>query len=294
MTKIILHLGAHKTATTTLQKTLVNNQKLLSEQGILAPQLRGFRDNISVNLRSLRFHKAADWSLQRVLQNSYSDAEISSATRIILSDENIIGYSDHIFNKAGFYTDIGKRCRLFQKWLGQPPDTVLFTIRPYGDFFLSAYSQWIGLDNKFVSRAAAQKSVMALTRGWDDIVADLRAAFPQSKLVITQYQRRKEFSRAQLELVIGQALNGLVLDKKMFWNKGLTSEKLLSLEENLMAGSADQASVDLLRNQKIWGWPRKNNNFWPVLKSQELARKYTIARERIAVMKDVETRFGEF
>ena len=39
MARVVLHIGTHKTATTTLQDTLATNRALLAEQGIVYPSI---------------------------------------------------------------------------------------------------------------------------------------------------------------------------------------------------------------------------------------------------------------
>lgn len=101
MKKILLHVGTHKTGSTTIQKTLFKNRNRLMECGILYPSSIGFNHN---ELRSVFMSNPWSWgpnrrkglTKQQVIDNNErtlhlitEEIESSSCSCVIVSAEHL-------------------------------------------------------------------------------------------------------------------------------------------------------------------------------------------------------------
>ncbi|MEH6582292.1 MAG: hypothetical protein V7754_10185 [Halioglobus sp.] len=103
MKELILHLGFHKTATTSIQRTLLANEAKLRKQGILFPVFRLGRrkiSNHSIPLYSLfcpnpeNYHINQRWQVNATDANEHYEAQLNRALRsgyskVVLSGEDI-------------------------------------------------------------------------------------------------------------------------------------------------------------------------------------------------------------
>lgn len=131
--KIVLHLGIHKTATTSLQDFLWDNRNELRKKGASFTSLDKTRANISPLIRS---HKVPDREiLQGLIEKSGTDVDI-------LSDENLMGLTGDI--KTGkLYPYAGGRVRRLCEQFDTRQIEVLLCVRSPVKFFLSSYSEYI-------------------------------------------------------------------------------------------------------------------------------------------------------
>jgi hypothetical protein len=139
---ILLHLGAHKTASTHLQQSLRSQQLKLRRARVsyLGPdQLR--RDALPIS-------KLAEYGLEAkskdlTLMRDALARHRSWAGRIILSEENILGVAHNlaIIRKARFYPGGPQRLRNLLDALDLHEVTVFLAVRNPASFIVSAYSQ---------------------------------------------------------------------------------------------------------------------------------------------------------
>ena len=92
---IVVHLGAHRTATTLFQKTLADNRQRLSERGIcfLGPeQIRnGDFKGLMIHRSQVTLWRSRKAQTAAQKLRSTLDSERRAGRRVILSEENILG-----------------------------------------------------------------------------------------------------------------------------------------------------------------------------------------------------------
>ncbi|MEJ2322270.1 MAG: hypothetical protein P8Z31_08015 [Gammaproteobacteria bacterium] len=193
-----LHLGAHRTASTTLQLIMDENEEALAASGlkILTPPGKGRRKDLSVRnfsnqifrccnrrlLGKIKYRRRATSIMQELVgQNRHE--------RLLLSDENLLGpiherFADGIYPKSYCCLVETRRC------LGHIPDIAFLSVRDYASFFKSAYAMRALYDPNFfpTEDSLTREEWTHFSRGWDALVSDIKAALPQTLLVVTVFE----------------------------------------------------------------------------------------------------------
>jgi len=131
LTTVVLHLGVHKTATTSLQSALANSLEDIRKHGINYIELSELRSKLTSKLG------AEEFSACQILKTIQD--EIEGYDRVIISDENILGGTDQPGEKL--YPNATKRlARVLEVFEGYDIEINL-VIRDYVDYFISRYSE---------------------------------------------------------------------------------------------------------------------------------------------------------
>lgn len=182
-----LHLGVHKTGTTFTQTVFRINERKLNSAGIAYRDLAYTRKNLTPFLVGLSRRKWAvppEKCRERILSEIHCP-EFTSARRVVISDENLLGFVSDILRKNG-YRSLVRRLTPIQAVLGGDV-RVFLTVRNYADFISSMYCELIATkpyfsfeqirDGKFVSELS-----------WLKVYRDLARVFGKENVVIFEYQ----------------------------------------------------------------------------------------------------------
>ena len=137
--KIHLHLGVHKTATTHLQEMLKVNCDRLKEQGVFYFTLDEFRRKIE----EIRDNKVDN---QAHLLKQYIEKEANGFDKVILSEENLIGLTYHIFKQKGLYKRLKMNLSILQYIMMDHECEFFMSIRNMKTFLPSIYSEALHID----------------------------------------------------------------------------------------------------------------------------------------------------
>jgi hypothetical protein len=130
---IVLHLGAHKTATTHFQSRLYNSRDLLLKHNINYIPLSTLRREFT--------EKFCDDSLQAEVLD-FLEPELAW-NHVIISDENLTGWIPPLANDCSPYPLLAQRIARVLKLLNSEDVIVLYTIRDPIDYLLSRYFEYI-------------------------------------------------------------------------------------------------------------------------------------------------------
>ena len=182
-----IHLGAHKTATTHLQDTLLAHRDQLAQKGIdyiprevLGPLQRRYANP---NHWRRRF-----WSAPLAYQfRRHIDALRNGAETVMLSDEDLLGYSDDLL-APGLYPSF--RGAHLVNALSRGASVKLFLgIRAYDKLLPSAYAQML---KTFAPRpewaSRIGDAVLDAPPSWPDLIERLLSAFPNASLQVWQHE----------------------------------------------------------------------------------------------------------
>ena len=266
--EVILHLGAHKTATTFIQQTMQVNRDLLTGIGVFAPKLEDIRAALGGGLNGnngmLDFDEALNLMLPD-LENCRAD----TIPRIIFSDENIPGFPAEIFARGSFYLGARQRLQILKSWLRFSPETILYSVRPYDTFFPSAYAQWLGPYAKkhgplkqYIPREEICEKIAGLKRGWPAVIRDIRATFPDSNIIITEYGQDRKYLQNTLQTLVGPVAPDMKYNAGFFWNRGLSAQLVELLEAQLKQGVASPESVAKIRASRGKNPSDLGQHFW--------------------------------
>ena len=130
---IVIHLGAHKTATTHFQSRLDNSRDFLFQHDINYIPLSTLRREFT--------SKLGDEALEAEVRN-FLEPELAS-NHIIISDENLTGWLPPLAENSEPYPFLQQRVTQALKLLGSDDAIILYTIREPVDYLLSRYFEYI-------------------------------------------------------------------------------------------------------------------------------------------------------
>ncbi len=167
----IYWLGAHKTATTFLQKTLDQSQTELAASGVFYMELDEFRRKYT---RPLLDQDPDD-------EPAPNEFDGDEPTKLVF-DENIPGYVQHGLSAAGFFPDAAARVAAIRDHLDLPVDQIVFGVRRYDTYLASLYTETLKSTPYKTWDAWLQHSFRGsegfARLNWHDLLRDLMAAFP--------------------------------------------------------------------------------------------------------------------
>jgi len=132
LNKLILHIGTHKTATTYTQSELKRNKALLSSNGIEYIPLMQMRKNFTKPFLEKKS------SLPELI-NSLS---LSDFSKLIISDENLLGNTNHIKYKRLYVSGLANVSRIIEEFEGVDI-TVILSLRNIAGYLPSMYSEYL-------------------------------------------------------------------------------------------------------------------------------------------------------
>ena len=198
--EIILHLGAHRTGSTRLQYVLDANRDALAAHATVAltPPRRGkrvsptIRDVVALvpTRRSRPLRRYLKRHLARaILRRLLADRPPGPPPRrIILSDENMLGPGFRT-DGLGLYPSAYPRLAALRRFLGRPPSAVHLTLRAYESFLVSAYAMSAVYRRAVPPFDDIREPLLAVRRGWPQVVDDVARAFPGTALKLTRVER---------------------------------------------------------------------------------------------------------
>ena len=212
MPPIALHVGAHKTATTFLQKRLSDLQGPLLDQGVayFGPDQLRKGGNLTFptpavvaagRARKLQFDTQA-----RIVARV--DEEMpSGVTRVLVSEENILGSSRLNLRQAQLYPALPARLGCLPiTWTDAVRD-IFLSIRNYGTFYVSCQSTVAALGDWVPLTPKRQQALAATPRRWTDVAAELLERFPKARLHVWRYEDLHAVGPAVM-----RAMTGLPVD----------------------------------------------------------------------------------
>lgn len=202
MSKIFIHLGAHKTATTFVQRNLAANADVFEKQGWkliwfqvdykkarqLFIKLRGNK-----NLKP-RQEKLLDSAFQQI-QNDPSD--------IILTYEGFLGSSS--MQQGKLYASRAVAINILKEKFSGRNIKVGFCIRSFPDYIESTYNYRVSVGQTKASFANYTKSVSVRKLSWFKIIESLSDAFGEDNLVLWTYEDFKKDSGAAFSKIVQAA-----------------------------------------------------------------------------------------
>ena len=158
---VTLHIGAHRTATTSFQGYLRNNAAELAAKGIRIWEPRQTRGGLLTGIIPVAGRGSAQAQLdaaQARIAEAMEDARSDGARHVVISDENMMGAPRRNLRDASLYADIGPRlsrcAEAFGRWLTR----VVLSIRPLDSFWRSTLCFCRGARAQGADRAAGGAS----------------------------------------------------------------------------------------------------------------------------------------
>ncbi|HID67929.1 MAG TPA: hypothetical protein EYP31_06660 [Roseibacterium sp.] len=187
---VILHIGAHRTATSAMQHHMAYHRSALADSGAVywGPKItRGglFRGAIG------GVEGVMAWQGRRFAGRCAMRAEVvrqTGATHLIVSDENMFGSMRGTLEDTRIYPDAGRRVAAYATGFSSHRVTVAMCVRDYADWWTSALAFRL-MRGGPLPRTALREHLVTQPRRWRHLVEEIARALPAAKVVVWNYER---------------------------------------------------------------------------------------------------------
>ncbi len=279
-TEFIIHLGAHKTATTYIQNILRQNKFDLALEGILVVDFEIFRELIDNGKIEKNDENIYKFIIKGILPLLFVKPK-----KIIISDENLIFPGRIIHNKkynnelsrVASCSKNGCDLRLIKQIIKLLPNSKLFlAIREYKDYLVSMHSERCLWEGYYNIEDSVKDWDFNYSCNWQFLIDNLRKITNKAKnssLLITRFEDYKNDPSAFSSLLTGVKIkktNKLdISDRELFRNKA--SSETIEFVEKYKKENKDKKSINKLYRKLInsnYGFSEyipnfvKNNSFF--------------------------------
>ncbi len=195
-----LHIGVHRTATTTFQDYLNRNQSCLADGGIAVWTPRYLRGGLfSGMIRPPHDTSLACERSAAMVGLTLARLERKGFKQLVVSEENMIGTIRVNLRDGCLYSEAAPRLARFAAAFGHKCDRIVMGIRSYDTFWTSSlsYAKRAGIPDPTLKEKLA---FATHPRGWRDLIADVKAQFPETPLVVTLFEDFASYSNDLLNV----------------------------------------------------------------------------------------------
>lgn len=187
MPALHLHLGAHKTGSTFLQKSFLANLESLDSAGVAYAPLAEVRTEVTPAI--LRRHA---WRTGGGDARSQCREFLASALKdrrlLLLSDENLLGSPYRFSKRKVMYPKASRNIKALADLVGGNTDiTIYLAVRDYASWLESAYLQLLKR-KQLIPFADFVRPIRLESLSWLALLRRLSAAVPRADLVVWRYE----------------------------------------------------------------------------------------------------------
>lgn len=228
--EICLHLGAHRTGSTSLQVFMNTNRVALARArtAIWGPGrtrtglFEGLiRDPNGLNDAHL---KLAERSVGRI-RLQINRAVENGMRRVVVSEENMIGTMVHNLRQDALYGQVQPRLKRFVPAFAGHDLRIGIAIRTYEDYWASALAFRIKGGEAFPT-AKRLNALAQQPRRWRHVIADISGAFPRAPITVWSFDALKSHPHLQLDAVTGGKVPAGLSDDGRTNNASLTANEI--------------------------------------------------------------------
>lgn len=204
---IILHVGAHRAASTSLQHYLRRNMAALADGGIAVWQPRTTRDGgfLSGVIPAPGLRDPSD-QLRRArgrIALQLHKVEAQGAAVLLVSDEIMLGAPRRNLRDASLYAGAGLRMARFANAFDGRVGRVVLCIRGLESYWSSVLAYSVARGH----RVPARQDVAALASGarqWRDVITDLACAVPGAEIIVLTHEQSAGGMSDRVAAMIGR------------------------------------------------------------------------------------------
>ncbi len=219
---VILHIGAHRTASTSFQFYMRENARELAAEGVGFWGPLRTRNGVLTGVvpvpGGLRPRKQMKLAKGRI-QIHCERAEVNGIKQLIVSDENMIGSLRQSVRDVALYQGAGERMARFAEAFDGRISRVCLSIRSYDSFWSSALAFAVGRGNK-VPNAGRLAGFLANRRGWRDVITDVACAVPGADIMVLPYESFGGRAERKLELMLEERIDAPMKSARVWMNRG--------------------------------------------------------------------------
>ncbi|HMB13666.1 MAG TPA: hypothetical protein VKN37_06630 [Roseovarius sp.] len=188
--EIILHLGAHRTATTSFQHYMCANAATLAAQGlgVWGPDVT--RDGILTGVIPLPGGESAVRQMDRArgrIALRLAQARKAGLRRIVVSDENMIGAARRNLRQGCLYDGAGERMARFVHAFDGRITRVAMSIRGQDAWWSSALAYGVARGHRLPQPDELDRLV-TVNRHWREVIRDLACALSGVETVVLPHE----------------------------------------------------------------------------------------------------------
>jgi hypothetical protein len=187
--KIILHIGAHRTGTTSFQAYMRGHSDALGRDGIgfWGPArtrkglFSGIQPGPGITVEAARRARG------RILLH-LDKAERRGLHSLVISDENMMGSTRLNLRTQSLYPDVGERLARYVAAFDGRIDAVALSVRALDHFWTSTAGYGV-LRGHQVPTADHLDCIANRQRSWRDVVGDVSCAAPRAAIKVLPFER---------------------------------------------------------------------------------------------------------
>ncbi|MEM8730866.1 MAG: hypothetical protein AAGF79_13195 [Pseudomonadota bacterium] len=200
---VILHIGAHRTATTTFQQYLKEQAPILTPQGFTYWGPHRTRSGLFRGLYASGAENAASYrrAVGRVRMNVQRCRDRGRRT-LFVSDENMSGAVRDNLRREALYPGIGTRLAQVNEGFDGKIDQVILTIRSLDLYWISALGYAVSRGHRKPNVALLDRLVTA-PRSWRNVITDVACAVPSARVRVLPFETLNGRPDAVLSAILG-------------------------------------------------------------------------------------------
>ncbi|MBT6520628.1 MAG: hypothetical protein HOM17_00780 [Rhodobacteraceae bacterium] len=216
--KIIIHAGAHKTASTHLQNRLLENEKRVVKSGCSYLGPEKIRDQFGTLWRALGRSDTPDEQERKLA------ALAAGQPRLVISEENIIGGFKDLMNgpnRAILYPKAVERLARLAQLVAPNPLHIAMAVREPSSYYVSFYNQLL-LSGRFQTWERFSKGLDPTAVKWSDILRPIAEIPGVAAVSIWRYEDYHRLLPQILNTLLGQPRPDIPLHMEKRMHEGLS------------------------------------------------------------------------
>lgn len=194
MVRTIVHIGAHKTATTYMQKKLAINMAELNQRGFHYDPLEVLRRNFTNTLQNTGKGNPAFVAALR---------DKIKVQDVIVSEENLPGVPGDLVLNGVYYAHARERLALVGSLLDLDAPEVFLALREYSSFLVSMYCEYIR-HREFIRFDDYFERYQKSGFSWIKVISDITEALPNARLKIWDFSKFRTIENDVFSAMLGQ------------------------------------------------------------------------------------------
>lgn len=185
---IILHVGAHRTATTSFQRYLRANSDAIaaSKTGIWGP-LRTRKGLFSGIFPGPKMQGRSPERVKGRVALQLTRAQDAGVARLLVSEENMIGSSRHCVRTGLLFPAAGDRMSRYCAAFDGKITRIMLNIRSPETWWSSAAAYAVSRGHNVPDPSKLDK-IAASQRSWRDVITDLACAVPNAEIKVATFE----------------------------------------------------------------------------------------------------------
>ena len=216
--KIIIHAGAHKTASTHLQNRVLENENLVVKSGCSYLGPEKIRDQLGTLWRALGRSDTPDEQKRKLA------ALAAGQPRLVISEENIIGGFKDLMNgpnRAILYPKAVERLARLAQLVAPNPLHIAMAVREPSSYYVSVYNQLL-LSGRFQTWERFSKGLDPTAVKWSDILRPIAEIPGVAAVSIWRYEDYHRLLPQILNTLLGQPRPDIPLHIEKRMHEGLS------------------------------------------------------------------------